>query len=114
MPKVTVLILLLLTCLCLLPAFAQEQPQLLEPGKLVERELSSGQTHVYKLNLNANQIALIVAEPKGIDLVLSVLAPDGTKLFDVDRPTGTQGEESATIAASQNGAYRLTVRSREK
>ncbi|MCI0420651.1 MAG: hypothetical protein L0312_15730, partial [Acidobacteria bacterium] len=77
MPKAPVYKLLLLTCLCLLPAFAQERSQPLEPGKPVERELSGGQTHIYTLTLNANQIARVVAEQKGVDLTLSALAPDG-------------------------------------
>ncbi|MGH9834003.1 MAG: hypothetical protein ACRD9Y_13360, partial [Blastocatellia bacterium] len=86
MPKASIYKPLLLACLCLLPAFAQEQTQPLEPGKPVERELSGGQTHIYTLTLNANQIARVVAEQKGVDLTLSALAPDGTKLFDVDSP----------------------------
>ncbi len=114
MPKAPVYKLLLLTCLCLLPAFAQEQPQPRELAKPVERELSGGQTHVYTLTLNANQIARVVAEQKGIDLRLSALAPDGTKLFDVDSPNGAQGEEPATIVARQSGAYRVEVRALQK
>ncbi|MBS1786707.1 MAG: hypothetical protein JST85_03245 [Acidobacteria bacterium] len=114
MPKASAYKSLLLACLCLFPAFAQEQSQPLAPGKPVERELSGGQTFIYTLNLNANQIVRVVAEQKGIDVVLSVMAPDGTKLFDVDSPNGTQGEELATVAARQSGAYRLAVRSLEK
>ena len=114
MPKMSACKLLSFICLCPLVAFAQERPQPLEPGKLVERELSGGQTHTYTLSLNANQIARVVAEQKGVDLTLSALAPDGTKLFDVDSPNGSQGEEPATIVARQGGAYRIAVRSLDK
>src|SRR5262245_51533 len=51
---------------------------------------------------------------KGIDVVVSVIAPDGVKLFEVDSPNGSAGEEPATIAAQQNGLYRIEIRSMEK
>ncbi|HMB30029.1 MAG TPA: hypothetical protein VKS99_18100, partial [Blastocatellia bacterium] len=76
----------------------------------MERELSGGQTHAYMFTLKANQIARIIAEQKGVDLTLSVLAPDGTKLFDVDSQNGAQGGEPATIVARQSGAYRIVAR----
>src|SRR4029453_9296646 len=41
---------------------------------------------------------------------LSVFAADGTKLFDVDSPNGTSGEERATIAAREGGRYRVEGR----
>jgi C-terminal processing protease CtpA/Prc len=114
MPRVSVSRLLLLIGLCFTSVFAQEKPQPLELGKPVERELAGGQTHTYTLNLTANQIARVTAEQKGVDLVLSIFALDGSKLFDVDSPNGAAGEEPATIAARQSGAYRLEVRSLNK
>jgi C-terminal processing protease CtpA/Prc len=114
MHRVFVSSLLLFIRLCLAPVVAQERPQSLEPRKLVERELAGGQTHTYTLNLTENQIARVTAEQKGVDLVLSVFAPDGTRLFDVDSPNGTAGEEPATIAARQSGTYRLELRSLDK
>lgn len=114
MPKATIYKSLLLACLYLLPVLAQEQPRPLELGKLLERELSGGQTHIYTLSLNANQIARVVVEQKGIDVVLSVTTPDRMKLFDVDSQNGTQGEEVSAIAGRQSGTYRLAVRSLQK
>src|SRR5437868_5734899 len=114
MPKVFASRLLVLISLCLTSALAQDKPQPLELGKPVERELTGGQTHAYILSLTANQIARVTAEQKGVDLVLSVFAPDGAKLFDVDSPNGVAGEEPATIAARQGGTYRLEVRSLDK
>jgi len=113
MRKVSAYKALPLTFICLLTAFAQEQPRPLEPGKPVERELSGGQTHVYTVTLSANQIARIIAEQKGIDLMLSALAPDGTKLFEVDSPNGSQGDEAMTIVARQRGVYRIEARAME-
>ncbi len=96
--------------LCLATVGAQAPPVSLVMSKPVERELAGGQTHVYTLTLAANQIARVVAEQKGVDLVLSIVAPDGARLFDVDSPTGAAGAESATVAARSGGAYRVEVR----
>ncbi len=100
---------LVLALLCSAPVRAQVAPQTLELGKPLERELTAGRTDAYLLRLSANQIAHVVVEQQGVDIVLSVLAPDG-RLFSVDSPNGSAGEESATVAARQAGAYRLEVR----
>lgn len=46
--------------------------------------------------------------------MVSVVAPDGVKLFEVDSPNRFAGEETATIAAQQNGLYRIEIRSVDK
>ena len=104
----------LLLFLCVINTVAQEQPRSLVLNSPIERELSGGQTHVYTVNLNADQIVRVVAEQRGVDVVLSIIAPDGAKLFDVDSPNGSGGEEPATIAAKQNGLYRVEIRSLDK
>lgn len=100
--------LVLFVCFLVVSAFAQ--PQSLELNKPLERALAGGQTHVYTLALNAPQIARIIAEQKGTDIVVTVNLPNGTKLFEVDSPNGSTGEEVATIAAQQSGGYRIEVR----
>jgi C-terminal processing protease CtpA/Prc len=111
MPRVIVGRLLVGIGVCVATVMAQEAPVSLQLGKPVERELVGGQTHTYALTLAANQIARVIAEQKGVDLVLSVVAPDGTRLFDIDSPNGTAGDEPATIAARRGGTYRVEVRS---
>jgi C-terminal processing protease CtpA/Prc len=96
---------------CAITAIAQDQPRTLIPGSPIERELSGAQVHNYVLNLKPGQIARVVAEQRGIDLVVAVISPDRKNLFDVDSPTGTRGEERATIFATQGGAYGIEVRS---
>src|SRR5262249_50761813 len=46
---------------------AQESVSL-EPGKPVERELSSGQSHFYKIMMISGQYSHIVVEQRGIDV----------------------------------------------
>src|SRR5215510_418083 len=104
----------LILILSVISAVAQEPPRSLVPDSPIERELSGGQIHAYTIKLTANQIARVITEQKGIDVIVSVIAPDGVKLFEVDSPNGSAGDEPATIAARQNGLYRIEIRSMEK
>jgi C-terminal processing protease CtpA/Prc len=104
----------LILFLSVITSIAQEPPPVLVLNSPIERELSGGQTHAYTVELKANQIARVIAEQKGVDVVLSIIGPDGAKLFDVDSPNGSAGDEPATFAAKQSGLYRLEVRSLEK
>jgi C-terminal processing protease CtpA/Prc len=104
----------LMLFLCVINAVAQEQTRPLLPNSPIERELAGGQTHVYTIKLDAGQMARVIAEQKGIDVVVSVIAPDGAKLFEVDSPNGTAGDEPAAIAAKEGGLYRIEIRSLEK
>lgn len=102
--------LVLLLSWCAIGASAQEQPRTLTLNSPIEHELASSQRHNYTVNLKPNQIARVIVEQRGVDVVVSVISPEGKKLFDVDSPTGTQGDETATIFATQTGAYRVEIR----
>ncbi|HEU4389805.1 MAG TPA: hypothetical protein VFV34_18510, partial [Blastocatellia bacterium] len=108
------LVTLSLSCLtlifCATSALAQGPPGSLISGPPVERELSGGQVHAYTLRMAAGQIACVTAEQQSINVVVSVIAPDGVKLFQVDSPNRFAGDETATIAAKQSGLYRIEIR----
>ncbi|MBI1764138.1 MAG: CHAT domain-containing protein [Acidobacteria bacterium] len=81
----------------------------LELGKPIERELAGGQRHGYQVKLEAGQYLRVVAEQRGVDVVLSMFKPDGTKSFEIDSPNGTEGEESIATAADIAGIYLIEV-----
>ena len=81
-------------------AAAQDPPRALTLNSAIERELAAGQTNSYTLNLDADQIAKVIVEQRGIDIVVRVIAPDGKTLFEVDSPNGAQGQETATVYAA--------------
>jgi hypothetical protein len=64
-------------------ASAQESVSL-EPGKLVEREISGGQSHSYKITMISGQYSYIVVEQRRIDVAVALFAPDGKKNGEVD------------------------------
>src|SRR5262245_31022102 len=49
----------------------------LEPGRSIEREISSGQTHSYRIALDAGKYLRVHVEQQGIDVTVSLLARDG-------------------------------------
>src|SRR5262252_971706 len=56
----------------------------LEPGKPVERELSGGQSHSYKVTMSSGQYLHIVVEQRGVDVAVALFAPDGKKIREVN------------------------------
>ena len=89
-------------------------PPTLEMGKPVEKELSGGESHSYRIALAAGQYLHIVVDQRGIDVVVALYGPDDKKLKEVDSPNGTNGPEPLSWIAATTGPYRLEVRSLEK
>lgn len=87
---------------------------LLEPGKPVERELKASETHAYKITLAAGQFLSAAAYQRGIDVVVRVFAPDGSRITEIDSPNGSQGDEPVALEARAAGTYRIEVSSLEK
>ena len=103
--------------LCLLSASAaaltQNEPASisLEPGKPIERSIAAGEAQSYSLALTSGQYAHVAVDQRGVDVVVSIFAPDGTKLAQVDMPNGNYGPEPASLVAETTGVYRVEVKS---
>jgi CHAT domain-containing protein/Tfp pilus assembly protein PilF len=86
----------------------------LEPGKPVERELSGGQSHFYKITMAPGQYLQVTVSQQGIDALVALFTPDGKKIGEVDSKQATVGAETISAIAEVAGAYRIEVRSAEK
>jgi CHAT domain-containing protein/Flp pilus assembly protein TadD len=86
----------------------------LEPGKPIERELSGGQSHSYKITATSGQYLHIEVEQRGIDVAVALYTPDGKKIGEVDGERVTVGSETILAIAEAAGAYRIEARSPEK
>jgi CHAT domain-containing protein/Tfp pilus assembly protein PilF len=97
-------------CLGLI-GFAQTNDEVrpLEPGRIVERELAGGQTHVYQITFQAGQFARCIAEQDGVDVALALMGPDGKPETETDL-TGAVGQESISHIALQAGLRQIAVR----
>lgn len=85
----------------------------LEAGHPVERELVGGQSHSYRIALTAGQFLHVVVEQRGIDVVVTLFAPSGEKVAEVDSPNGSNGPEPIFWITEAAGEYLLEVRSLE-
>jgi CHAT domain-containing protein/predicted negative regulator of RcsB-dependent stress response len=92
---------------------AQETDSL-EPGKPVERELSGGQSHSYKITMISGQYLQVVVDQRGIDVAVALFAPDGKKISEVDSEHLVEGSETVSAIAEEPGAYLIEARSAEK
>ena len=88
--------------------------QLLELNKPIERELAGGQSHSYRILLAAGQYLHLVADQRGIDVVVTLFGPDGKQLVEVDSPNGDKGPEPLALISETSGAHRLAIHSLEK
>jgi erythromycin esterase len=88
--------------------------QVLELSKPIERQLSGGDTHAYKVTLKAGQYLDAAVNQRGVDVVVRVFAPEGEKIADIDSPNGTKGDEPVALEAKATGTYRIEVSSLEK
>jgi hypothetical protein len=74
-------------------AAAQSLPPGLQLHGPVDRELGPGQTDVFTVEAAADQYAYGIARQKGVDVVLSIVAPGGETLLTADRPNSVLGPE---------------------
>jgi CHAT domain-containing protein len=86
----------------------------LESGKPVERELSGGLSHIYKITMSPGQFLHIVVRQRGIDVVVVLFAPDGKKISEVNSDPLIEGSETVSAIAEAPGAYQIEVRPPEK
>jgi hypothetical protein len=81
----------------------------LEPGKLIKREIASGQQHIYVIRLGADQFLKAIIEQKGIDVSAQLSGPDGNQILEFDSESRPQGQELVALVAEAAGDYRMAV-----
>jgi len=75
----------------------------------LERELTPGQEHAYRIPCEPGQLLHVVVEQRGIDLVVIVSSPNGRELVRVDSPSGGYGPEAVRFVTASQGSYRLGI-----
>jgi CHAT domain-containing protein/Tfp pilus assembly protein PilF len=97
-------------------ASAAPQPEAtpLELGKPIGRELKGGETHLYRVKAEAAQFFHVIVEQRGADVAVTLVGPDGGKLFEIDSPNGAEGPEPVLWVAETAGNYRIEVRTSDE
>lgn len=84
----------------------------LTPGKIIQQELSTGESHSYGILLDSGQYLRVLLDQSGIDVSMAVYGPDNRVLTELrnrlSEPT------PLTVIAETSGAYRFEVRAMEK
>ena len=79
----------------------------------VERALNPKDSgHEFSVSGKGNQAFTIAVQQQGIDVVVTVVGPDGKQIVEVDSATeqeGTGGSEVANVSALSAGDYRIRV-----
>lgn len=92
------------------PAQQGTSAMALRPGATVAREIAGGGVDSYSVQLAKDQVLDATAVQDGIDLVVTVVGPDGHQIDYVDSPNGINGPEPVWFMAPTAGTYRLEVR----
>ncbi|MEP7336667.1 MAG: CHAT domain-containing protein [Acidobacteriota bacterium] len=87
-------------------------PQTLELNQPVTREMAGGQSHSYQVAARAGQYLEAVVEQRGMDVVVTLLAPDGNRVAQFDGDSRPQGQERISQIIEAAGNYRLEVAAR--
>jgi CHAT domain-containing protein/tetratricopeptide (TPR) repeat protein len=106
-------ILRFLACSALAAGLLGSTPsQEIRPGSPVEREIASGESQVFSLDLAAGHVWRIAAEQRGIDIVFQATGPDGHTVA-VDAPVDRQGTESLVVIPEVSGSWKIEARAHE-
>lgn len=91
--------------------FSQGEAVVLTAGKQLERELKGGETQDFVINLKQGEFLHVDVEQKGIDIAVTLLAPEGKNLLTIDSPNDQYGPELVVWEAAVSGDHKLQVRS---
>jgi len=89
-------------------ALAQTEVAKLRLNDRIERELSAGETHVFRIDLRDDQFLFATVGQPGIDVVVRLLDPQGERLQEIDGP-GVGGTEYVTFFPQKSGEYRIEI-----
>jgi CHAT domain-containing protein/tetratricopeptide (TPR) repeat protein len=91
------------------PDAAVPSPTRLTVGEVVEHEMAPGDTHRYEIELRAGEYLQVQVEQRGVDVMQTLIAPDGETVLRTDTPCGDSGPEPLAVVAAVAGAYQLNV-----
>lgn len=80
------------------------------PGQPVERALKSGETQEFEIRVKSGQFIRIEAEPKNIDIVLTLVAADGKTVVEMDGDSNFLWRDSVSAIVEKGGNYKLQIK----
>ena len=74
------------------------------------RSIQNGEFQAFAISLQAGQFVRIIVQQQGIDLVVTLMSPDGKEIANSDSPNDDDGPEVISAIATVSGDYKLVVR----
>jgi len=87
----------------------QQDASTIGPGAATERELKGGETHSFRIRIASGQFLYAEVDQRGIDVVVTLVGPDGQPLVKVDSPNAARGPEPLVWIAETSGDFRIEV-----
>lgn len=88
-------------------------PPRLEKGAVQEREIRGGDSHEYRISVQAGDYARISIEQEKMDVTARLAGPSGQTVLEVDGPGGDKAPELLSWIADHGGEYLLAVAPRD-
>jgi CHAT domain-containing protein/tetratricopeptide (TPR) repeat protein len=79
----------------------------------IEKHVDRDAEHHYQLALAANELASVIVEQHGVDIIVDALDTDGTPIGEFQDEVRPRGEEPIEVAAERAGTYTLIVKPAE-
>src|SRR5438477_7385406 len=89
-------------------ASGQSAIDTLKPGFSIKRDLAKGETHSYRITVNAGQYLNAVVNQEGIAVTVRIYGAGGRQL--AEEPGDLNGERRIFFVSEVSGEYRLEVR----
>lgn len=84
-------------------------PGPLAAGSVAEAALRGGERHAYAIQLSAGDFLHVIVEQRGVDVLVRLVAPDGSGLITADSPNSSAGPERIAWVAAASGTYQVDV-----
>jgi CubicO group peptidase (beta-lactamase class C family) len=112
---------LLCLCLCLFLTTSKSQAHTtpIEKANLTSKaafdsNISSQEIHRYKIKLKKDQSVHFRIRQMNTDVVIKTYDSEGKKIAEFDSPNGMNGDEFASLLATQTGTYQIDVQSQDE
>src|SRR5262245_55901399 len=82
----------------------------IRPGDVLPRHLNADATDAFGHRLRSRDFLRVVVEQQGLDVVVSLIDPEGHEVFAADRRNGSFNPELVEVVSSTAGWHLLQVR----
>ncbi|MEW6731711.1 MAG: CHAT domain-containing protein [Acidobacteriota bacterium] len=95
-------------------AYQTPDAEKLLPGTPIERDITGGQVHNYRIALETGIGIKIKVEQRGVDIVLALSGPDGKEIRQENGWKEAYGTEFILWTTQASGTYQLQINTAEK